>query len=289
MLFAKDRWLERSLFAGLLLAVVALVGFLVSSWRPPPSYFVLPITVATIVVAVLGDPPLSKREKLAWLCLTGVLTLLAILAIKRVDDDSTKARDEEHKSFARLLSSAEDVISNMTGGDSFPYVDLEVDDNPPKVAPVLMVAGRYALRDVQLRVIDIDSYIQMLSYTSAVTMGEWFSTKYKKMLHIAYITAASPMILDETSGIDTNPATDKRNVFEISAPNGTWEEYFAMRKINDRWEKAISVVEVNGKKPMAEWKTRKCEVSPRFPMIDGYPDWGAGVRWQHSCNASTPH
>ena len=269
MLPTKGRWLERSLFVGLLLAVTALVCFLVSSWRPSPSYFVLSITVATIVVAVVGDPPLSKREKFAWLCLTGVLALLAFIAMKRADDDSTKARDEEHKSFARLLSSAEDVISNMTGGDSFAYVDLDVTEKPPKVTPVLRVVGRYPLRDVQLRIVDIEKDAQLRSYAGAVSVSEWVSAKYKKIIPIARVTAANPMILDETSGIDTNPATEKVNIIEISASNGTWEEILARRKIHNRWEKGILVLEVDSKNPRDKWNTRKRE---GFPMPGFDPD-----------------
>ena len=239
------------------------------------------ITFGGVVVAIVSDShPLSRNEKIGWLLFTGIVAFLEICVLNRADAESKKARAEEHEafaeernSFAKLLSNAEDQIANVTGGDSFAYLDYEYFGNPPLLMPKVKVEGRYALKPVEFRVIDTDRQQKMRSFDSAVTVSEWASTVFKKVRLIDHVTPASPQILDESFGVGTNPAMDQSIDAELVGPNGTWVETLRLRQLSGKWEKAIKVLEMDPSKPQSDWKIRKFAWSPGFPMIDGVPDF----------------
>ena len=235
------------------------------------------------MAAIVGDHrPLTKSEKIGWLVFTGIVAFLEICMLNRADKEARKVRAEERQaftdernSFDKLLSHAQDQIGNMTGGDSFPYIDISISHPPLVFIPRLMVEGRHPLRNVQLRTVDADRLKQMRSYTSPVSVREWLDGKFKTIKDLPQASPATPTILDETFGVDTNPETDKNYDFEITALNGMWKESLRFRRINDVWQRAFRVVEIDKTKPESEWQERKIEISPGFPLVDGKPDWNS--------------
>ena len=253
---------------------------IVGWWKAPwIGTFVIAITLVASGVALM-ERKLTSRQKALYLALLGALAILEFRSLKISDDKSKDAQrkaDQTQKelndSFKQLLSDANDTISNMTGGDSFAYVDLTDQNQPSLIIPKLRVEGRYALKLVQLRVIDVENVKKMTGYKGAISPGEWASSRFKTVIDFADVTPAKPMILTETCGIDANPSTGKNYVLELAAPNGTWKEYLRWERINGVSEHAIKVVEMDDRKAESDWKVRKEDVTPGFPRIDGVPDW----------------
>jgi hypothetical protein len=270
------RYARRAIVLGVFLgaSLISLAQFWMSSWQPPGGVFVLFVALGGVVVAIVSDNrPLSRNEKIGWLVFTGVATFLEICVLVRADAESKRAREAENRSFAELLANARDTISNMTGGDSYAYLDYEYTGKPPLLMPKLKIDGRYALKEVQLRIIDTERQRQMTSYRSAVSVSEWASAKYKAVSVVEHITPSTPAILTESYGVDTNPSTDKSVDLEMAAPNGTWFEFLRLRLLDGKWEKAIKVMEIDPSKPPSEWKIRRLGWSPGFPTANGVPDF----------------
>ncbi len=255
-------------------AIAALVYFWISSWQPPGGTFVLFVTVGGVVVAIVSDnKPLSRNEKIGWLVFTGIVAFLEICVLVRADGESKKARAVENASFVELLNRAKETVSNMTGGDSFPWVDVEIQGGGRLFVSKLRVEGKYSLRQVQLRVVNADGLKQINQYRSAVSTNEWLSAQNKAIRDFAQVSPDGPRILDDEAGVDGAPAMEKRYDCVISADNGSWSENIRLKFIDGEWKHAIRLRQAIEKKPESEWPERKLDISKGFPTTNGKPDW----------------
>jgi hypothetical protein len=173
----------------------------------------------------------------------------------------------------RAADAAREAVATITGGDSWAYVEMIAGSSPRVVLPNLRVVGRYALRRVELRILDHRKYKEMLSADKSITISKLLASKFGTVRNFGDISPQNGIVLDETCGIDTNPDTDKNYDFEILALSGSWKEFLRFRKINGSWERAIRVVERNANMPNAEGKQLMEERSAGFPTVNGAIDW----------------
>jgi hypothetical protein len=249
-------------------------GAIIEWWKSPwIGSFVIAITLVAAGMALM-DRKLTATEKVIYFFVLGALALLEFRSLKISDDRSKDAQKKLNESFESLLADAKDTIANMTGGDSFAYVELDAAARP--IFPKLRAEGRYMLKQVQLRIVDTDNDRKLRHYSGDLSVSEWLAAAFKTIVEFPQVSPNSPIMLNDSVGIDTNPATDKSYTFVIGATNGTWQEDLRLRKINGRWEHAIRVLEIEDKKPESAWQERKFDVSPGFPRlgVGGAPDWG---------------
>jgi hypothetical protein len=154
----------------------------------------------------------------------------------------------------------------MTGGDSFPYVEIVVPEKIKMLMPRLRVEGRYILKDVQLRVVDTVNDAKLQNYKGGITVNEMASARFKAVTFYPQVSPTTPQMLSDNAGIDANPLeTTKSYDLEIVAINGAWKECLRARYINGTWEEAIRVFKADDKKPESDWVIVKDFYTQGFP------------------------
>lgn len=215
------------------------------------------------------DPPFSKRAKAFWVLGITILTSLEIISMKLADDDS-KAK------FEALLTRFDETLNTMTGGESWPYIDLveiPLENRPPLHVPTLSVRGHYPLRSLRLRVIDYRKVREAYRLASQITVFNYWSNQFSTMVTLGDERAGDGWYLTTPIGIDTSPDGDKRYFIESQAMNGAWREDLQYMKIAGKWEHAIRVVELSDSKGNVTGKTLTTDISRGFPTVDGKVDW----------------
>ena len=124
------------------------------------------------------DPPFSKRAKAFWVLGITVLTSSEIISMKLADDDS-KAK------FEALLTRFDETLNTMTGGKSWPYIELveiPLENRQPLHVPRLSVRGRHPSRGLRLRVIDYRKVRQACPLASELTAFNYWSNQFSTMV-----------------------------------------------------------------------------------------------------------
>jgi len=256
-------------FLGPFALLSALRGIsILRGWHPWPGFFVLILGAIVAVVPFVVDPPFSKRAKAFWVLGITVLTSLEIISLKLGDDDS-KAK------FESLLGRFDETLNTMTGGDSWPYIDMveyPLGGHTPLHVPRLIVRGNHPLRGVQLRVIDFRNEREALAASPQITAANFFANQFAAITQLGDIaTGDGGHLLPWLSGIDTGPSGDKRYFVEILALNGSWREDLQYIWRDGKWEHAIRVIELADNKGNTTVKIKgDVDVSSGFGVVD----WG---------------
>jgi hypothetical protein len=137
----------------------------------------------------------------------------------------------------------------------------------------LKVEGKYSLKQVQLRVIDTETFPKIDQYRSALSTNEWLRAQYKATRDFLQVSPDGPKILDDEAGVDGAPGTEKRYDCVIAADNGFWSEEVRLKFIGGKWEHAIRVRQFYEKGPESEWRERKNDITDGFPLVNGKPNW----------------
>ncbi len=207
---------------------------IVEWWKAPwIGTFVIAITLVAAGVALMARK-LFPWEKAIYFVLLGGLSLLEFRSLKISDDRSKNAQKELNNSFSALLERAKDAISNMTGGDSWPHLEVmtgDVDGHFGGFALQLVVEGCCSLRHVKVRVIDQERY-QNVSRSRNITLGDIWGGDVAPMVDLGDMSKGLNVI-EKPIGIDLQSSTRRFYVIEISALNGTWREYLATELVPD--------------------------------------------------------
>jgi hypothetical protein len=252
----------------LLLAPLEIRGIpILLRWHPWPGLFVLILGAASVVMVV--KPPASKTAKACWVLLAMFLMFLEIRSLKLADDDS-------QAKFGALLTRFDETLATMTGGESWPDLELEeypLEKRPPLHVPILSVRGRHPLRGLQLRVIDYRKEREAYSRASQLTVFNYWTNQFATIVSIGDRPGNSRLYLNTPTGIDTSPDGDKRYFIESQAMNGNWREAIQYIRIAGKWEHAIRVRELSDSKGNVTGKIIKIDISRGFPTVGGKVDW----------------
>jgi len=192
--------------------------------------------LATGVFAILGmwaehhdTKKLIKSFPFWGVILTTLLSGLLLFI------ETNKAAQDAIDASVRLAKTAEQqesMLKNLTGGDSFCYIDLIVDTNVARV--MLHRQGKEPLYNVTFRMWDINKSLS----EDEVKQGYDTWTKGDYFKEVGDIPPNTTIRLD----VVHLPNPDKNDFgVEINARNGWVQEVIKLRRINGVWKQAYKV------------------------------------------------
>lgn len=285
----EDVWTHP--WAGVALtAVFTIVAACLLHWLQAPGISVAVMGLAAAVVSLRAKA--TGTEKAVWMLLIAAFIVIEVGAIRqdRILNEIAEAHrvEEQRRHFSeigegikdsiarsennfnatmkrsdkliglehRAVSSLGENLETTTGGDSFCYLDIQLQRS------FVLCSGKYPLYDVHVRIVDLNLFdakdIRSMSGT------EW------TIGNMAANTARVLPTAVQFSG------TDKQdfNVF-FGARNGFWTELLRYRKVKDRWVAARMVESsLNPRYPKGAVVHRV--VDKEFPVDDLKQDTG----WQ---------
>lgn len=126
------------------------------------------------------------------------------------------------------------ILSSITGGDSFCYVDIgSISQTNDHGFLVVVQQGKYPLYDLNIRIVDLDKFDKIKDNLS---LEKWASAETRLNLG-----TLSPGIAQLVGPISFPGKTNLRfNIFAI-ARNGGTTQVLRMRLINNKWARATKV------------------------------------------------
>jgi hypothetical protein len=147
------------------------------AWHPLVGVWIGILGLLGVVVALTRDPTkIGRREKAAWILIMTVLLLLEIKSVyqdrNEHDREQADARERETKSFEaiangisstiqqsqqhfdatmaksdQLTKLSQEGLANVTGGDSYAYIEAGIGSRPP-FQLIVSVRGKHAVHNL---------------------------------------------------------------------------------------------------------------------------------------------
>ncbi|TKB70683.1 MAG: hypothetical protein E8D52_00900 [Nitrospira sp.] len=158
----------------------------------------------------------------------------------------------------RIAELNEHIASSITGGNSFAYITVLLQFNPPRL--ILLHQGEYPLYDVTVRIVDLEKTKQKGYSISDLENEVQFS-----------IGNLAPHQSQVLKPISLSNDSLRWNIF-FSARNQFFTELLRMRRIDNQWKTALKVINlpVEGEQS----KTLLEKIDPGFPLEkSGHVDW----------------
>ena len=167
-------------------------------------------------------------------------------------------QQKEQITFEKATNSQlENTINSITGGDSYCYIQLQVGGGEGGWIsnPFLVCEGDHSMYDVSFRLYDPDDFNDV---EPGLSMEEFF----KKDIFSAEagnlgVGRAKPFLL--TRRLDLTGVDRKILRADISARNGFFSEELLLKKVDDRWLRAMRLYRGNSSDLIREW------AEPDFP------------------------
>jgi hypothetical protein len=247
---AESAWNSPYFAAGLIVFAFACCIF----WLfriPSPGKAVTAMAVAAAVMTLRGE--IGGFEKFCWLTL---LFIFLIVEIRAIDKD----RQEHEEKFRTTLQGFETTIAGITGGKTFPYLEVPGEQKPLGVVS-LCKEGTDPLYEVTLE----------LSVTTPLGGG---ASTGRTILEVSLgniRAGARPHF--ETIQLSSFDLKDKESVdicAAFEARNGSWHQIMYLRRIGgwgpeSRWLKASKVFRV-------EYGSEGRKQAKRVLVLDDVPE-----------------
>jgi hypothetical protein len=195
-------------------------------------------------------------QKGAWILLMGAFLILEFRAIDkdRADNETkqTALRKEERKSFQSVLqqnqqqfsttmNGTKENINNITGGDSFCFLDVFYPNDPGPYWTAFQRGG-YPLYEVEARVVDVNKFDKLIAGNSAAnisiaTSGSNTILKINNLSPKQAHAGRGPLSLDASGH-------QKFDVY-FMARNGFWTELLRLQRQHDKWYEAKRVLRID--------------------------------------------
>ena len=248
-----DVW-RKKWFGYFLIAGAAALGGLWVWHVPPAGYAVTAMAGIASVMALRAD--MGGSEKWFWLF---VLFMYVGVEIKSINHDrreqattfraigegitravnqGTEVLQRGQAQFTATMLGLDENIRMITGGDSVCYVSLISYPKTPNVLDVVGVhRGRYPLRDVHGRVVDVAKFNAVIKSNPQATMEDLQRDDISLPIGNLALHSAMPI------GHITVLPTDNEKQFNIffSGLNGFWSETIKIKWVNNVWPNSISV------------------------------------------------
>jgi len=228
------RWIKDHALACWLVALVILCVVL---WKWPQRYPNPDILLGSdvIAMAVLGGivAVFVPQTQLGKLLYPSVFILLGVIGWRLTIQQADDTKQAEH----RLNSTLTGIAEEVTGGDSFCYVDIrQWGGMKDSVRASLLQKGRYPLTNVDIRIVQIDDLLAHLQ--TPETLSE-----IERNFSLPFVRRGS--FIKPLSDYAVAPSEDSRafNVF-IVARNGRFTESVRLRRVNGAWNTA-KIVDVS--------------------------------------------
>lgn len=129
-----------------------------------------------------------------------------------------------------MRKKAEETLFSVTGGNSYPIVNINLSPDNDYFSPVIINYGEYTLYDVIVRYVDVS--------TNDLT---------GKVVEIGNISNGSAMVSqNQKFPLRQDLGKESYNIF-LSARNGFFNQSLRLVLINGIWKKAIKVTDFSGK------------------------------------------
>jgi hypothetical protein len=271
-------------------------------WIPPPGVGVAVLAVMAVVMTVREK--MTQREKTVWVLIALAFALVEIRSISadrdKHDREWNEARREERDHFDSVLRNRNITIGNarqqflatmdrtetivgleksaivglsenlktMTGGDNYcSIITLQSESN--SVPLYVYNEGRYALRGVKARMVDLEKFNAFVKANPNPTIEE-VTTAGTTSFNIGDMAPHTGSLIGRYSLAGEHQGL---NIF-FSALNGLWAETFRRCQVNGRWVTAIKVTrEEFGKNGKWSERTLQEKIDPDYPRIAGRVQW----------------
>lgn len=128
------------------------------------------------------------------------------------------------------------ILSSMTGGDSFCYLELTA-FGPSAAVPIVAAEGEHPLYDVSVRIADLRKFEQ-----ERESSEKWSYEKLMFMYRVLQVGNLRPPMARTFDPVPIPPGTDtiRYNVF-ITARNGSFTEFLRLKRVGTEWKRAMRV------------------------------------------------
>ncbi len=160
-------------------------------------------------------------------------------------------------------------INTTTGGDSFCYIGLALDDKAAASTAAITAVhvGKYPLTDVSARMVDVQISADMQAKHEQFGFGDRSTTN----IYVGDLSSGATHLMRQPIPIVAN--NQEQHDFNIffSAKNGFWTEIVRMRFINGRWSEGIQVLRqvqlAPGTRPPMYFEQKPDDFQPKCSSI----------------------
>lgn len=136
-----------------------------------------------------------------------------------------------------LAASSRESLQQITGGNSYCYLEVSFAKQSDKADLILLHKGRYPLYDLQLMVRDLGAFEELMKMGSpgmeAILKSQLFNTK-----NVGELPPNKVLLVGQ---LDLKGYEIKRYLIQIEARNGTFFQPLRLRKVNGDWKAATQV------------------------------------------------
>jgi cell division protein FtsB len=201
-----------------------------------------------------------------------------IATLSRESRDLARANAELGRALAQrsdqIAVLSRQAIANVTGGDSFCYLDLSY-LNGPSPLPALITGGDNPVYDLQVRIVDLELSDRIEKEREAAGRPLTFNT-FSAAERVVKLTDTIPphayRLLQEVSWPTLTGDAKSYNIF-FFARNGEYIEQLRLRRVAGSWARALRVYKVlPGKRGIKQLMEPRVEAA--FPRnAAGKIDW----------------
>ncbi len=214
----KNRWVLSVILLGALLVTVAKYAQAIDDHLVYVSVALQILIGALGIIVTVSDSWAKEHQRKFIGGIVGIAILLAWVQI----------RDAEKTDAIRKALHA-DVVSAVTGGDNFAWLQLRIDGDA--VYPVLVNNGKYPIMDMVADVLDLDDPRLMTA-----PLGT-----YRGNQIAAQMLAPMSADMNIIPTIRLQGAERKRLTIFYYARNGHWIQNLRLRKVNGVWKQAMRI------------------------------------------------
>ena len=200
--------------------------------------------IATGVFAILGMwAEHRETKKLARSFPFWGVVLTTLLSGLLLFIETNKAAKDAIDTSVRLAKTAEqqqELLHNLTGGDSYCYLGLGRIDNDA-MTWVVILQGDYPLRNVYINVKDRDTFDALNKLDGPALLD---AMKRNTTTHDLPIVMPR-IVRDLGTILNLKDATVKRFRIDIYTPHHKFAQELQLRKVNNEWKLAYKVMEEN--------------------------------------------
>jgi hypothetical protein len=137
-----------------------------------------------------------------------------------------------------LDSATDRMINNVTGGNSFPYIQIAIDGGKNSGRLVVIHNGEYPIYDLVIRMVDVNKFTALVGNLNLNNIKTTES-----IFDVGNMTPGHASIMGSWS--TTEESSQDYNIFFV-ARNGAFTQQLRLRKVNGEWLRATRVTRRNG-------------------------------------------
>jgi hypothetical protein len=234
-------WLPKCLHwpfcPGIFIAILAFVAAAVTFWERPPRW-VKAISIGLFLFLMVGEVWMMSKDRERADNDQGAARTREEENFRLIASDIQASIDQAQRGFSGTMGKAQDNLDHMTGGSSYPYVNIlavPVRGTTNTFRLSLLIIGKNPLFDVSTTVRQLPAQMPDVS--------EFLATGNMPGVSLAFSGASISPGLAAVSQNTVTPSVFQTTDYQIltHARNGKFLEILHIRKAGDLWEQSFEL------------------------------------------------